>query len=185
MLGCEEQRRASEDRLCCCQQISQVTQGREGPGTQIQGHGHSEGPGQLLHLERDVWIARRENGGRWMGWVVAEVHGGGLGRRLMVSKGRREAGALGRAACISGPPSSSENGVEIHGYHHHRELGGQMIRLGTLGQNPHLPPNPHPHPQDTHSSLPHSPQVPHLSQSTSRLQSQTTICPTCSCQWHG
>lgn len=120
------------------------------------------------------WDERRENGGRWTGWVVAEVHRGGQGRRSVVSKGSREAGASGRGACICGLPSSSESCVEIHGYHHHRELGGQMRRLGTLGQPP-----------DNHSSLPHSPQGPHLSRSTSRWQSQTTICPTCSCQWHG
>lgn len=111
-------------------------------------------------------------------WAGEEVDG---------VQGPQRSRSFGQSCVHLWSPSSSESGVEIHGYHHHRELGGQMRRLGTLGQNPRLPPNPHPHPhpQDTHSSLPHSPQVPHLSQSTSRLQSQTTICPTCSCQWHG
>lgn len=129
-----------------------MKQGQEGPGPQIQGQGHREGPGQLLHLERHVGIARRENGGKWMGWVVAEVHGGRVGRRLRLSKYCRERGRSFRQRCIYGLPFLLREWCRNTWLSASQGAGWANKKIGHSSPNPHLP--------QAHIHTPGHPQLP-------------------------
>lgn len=121
-----------------------------------------------------------------MGWVEAEVHGGGMGRRLRLSKHVQQRGRSFRPRCIYGLPFLLREWCRNTWLSTSQGAGWANEKIGHCSPNTCLPPSkPTPTPLNTHSSLPHSPRGSHFSRSTSRWQSQTTICPTCSYQWHG
>lgn len=123
-----------------------MRQGQEGPGRQIQGQGHREGPGQLLHLERGVGIASRENGGRWMGWVAAEVHGGRVGRRLRLSERAQQRGRSIGPRCICGLSFLLREWCRNTWLSASQGAGWAKERIGHCSPNTRLPPSPQPHP---------------------------------------
>lgn len=56
----------------------------------------------------------------------------------------KEAGAGGgggQGVHMAIPSRSSQCGVEIHGYQHHRELEEKAVELGVLQPHTHIPPN--------------------------------------------
>lgn len=116
--------------------------GLRGSGYTNLGPGAQGGPGAAPTSRKERW----ENGGRWMGWVVTGVHGGGVGRRLRLSEHAHQRGRSFRPRCICGFPFLFREWCRNTWLSASQGAGWAKERIGHCSPNTRLPPSPRPHP---------------------------------------